>query len=92
MHDWSPSTCRLRTADDRLPWTPQEALTPAEVLAASVDGAGTLSAGARGDLVLLDDDPLAAYADPAEAAARLRAVTVAATVVGGRVTYRSAAV
>ena len=46
-----------RSADDREPWTPGEALTPREALAASTDGQ-RLRPGARGDLVLLDDDPL----------------------------------
>lgn len=77
-----------RSADERPPWNPQEALTPVQALAASTDGQGTVAVGSRGDLVLLDDDPLAPAADTAEAAARLRGMLVAATVVGGRITSR----
>lgn len=77
-----------RSADDRPPWTPAEAITPAQALAASTDGQGTVAPGSRGDLALLDSDPLAPAGDTAEAAARLRAVHVAATVVGGRITHR----
>lgn len=77
-----------RSADGRPPWTPSEALTPAQALAASTDGQGTVGLGSRGDLALLDDDPLAPAADSAQAAAQLRAVRVAATVVGGRVTHQ----
>ena len=76
-----------RSADEREPWTPSEALTPAEALAASTDGQGTVGVGSRGDLVLLDDDPLVPWTDTAEAAQRLRSVRVATTVVAGRVTY-----
>ena len=48
-----------RSADDRDPWHAEQALTPAEAFAASVDGQPTVGAGSRGDLVLLDGDPLA---------------------------------
>ena len=48
-----------RSADDREPWNPAESLTAAEALAASTDGATTLSAGSLADVVLLDADPLA---------------------------------
>ena len=75
-----------RSADDREPWNPAEALSPAQALAASADGQ-TLRPGARGDVVLLDHDPLAAAEDSAAAAAALRAVRVAATFVGGRPTH-----
>jgi hypothetical protein len=76
-----------RSADDREPWNPAEAITPAEALAASCDGQRTIRPGAPGDLVLLDADPLAEEATSADAAARLRAVPVAVTVVDGRPTY-----
>jgi predicted amidohydrolase YtcJ len=62
------------------PWHPEQALTTAEALAASVDGRRT-RAGEVGDLVLLDVDPLAAPV------AELRGLTAALTVVGGRVTW-----
>ncbi|MBP8919557.1 MAG: amidohydrolase family protein [Micropruina sp.] len=72
-----------RTADDRPAWTPSEALTPAQALAASTDGQGTLGVGSRADIVLLDADPLA-HEQPAEAAVGLRSMPVAATFAGGR--------
>lgn len=79
-----------RSADDRPPWTPSESLTPAQALACSTDGQGTVGVGSRGDVVLLDDDPLAPAPDSATAAAGLRRVRVAATVVGGRSTHGGA--
>lgn len=73
-----------RSGDEREAWHGEQALTPLEVLRASVDGAGTVGVGSTGDLALLDHDPLASYDTPAEAAAHLRAVTVAGTWVAGR--------
>lgn len=64
-------------------WNPREALTPAQALAASVGG--RLTPGDRADIVLLDADPLAPASDPAEAAARLEATPVAATIVASRI-------
>jgi predicted amidohydrolase YtcJ len=78
-----------RSADDREPWNPAERLTAAEALAASTDGQGTLAPGSRGDVVLLDADPLAPHETTADVAAHLRAMPVAATVLGGRVTAGS---
>lgn len=78
-----------RSADDREPWNPAEAISPAEALAASTDGEGTVGVGSRGDLVLLDADPLAPHETTAEAAAALRSTSVALTAVAGRVTYDS---
>jgi predicted amidohydrolase YtcJ len=75
-----------RSADDREPWHPEQALTAAEALAASTDGQGTLAVGSRGDLVLLSADPLAA-GPSAQVAAHLREMHVAATFVSGRATY-----
>ncbi len=76
-----------RSADAREPWHPEEAVTAADALAASTDGQGTLAVGSRGDVVLLDDDPLRGGRDTAEVAAGLRRVRVAATFVGGRPTH-----
>ena len=76
-----------RSADDRDPWHDEQALSPAEALAASVDGQPTLGVGSPGDIVLLDADPLAAGADSAETGAALRSMQVALTVVGGRVVH-----
>lgn len=76
-----------RSGDDRPPWHPEQSITAAEALAASVDGQSTVSVGGRGDVVLLDQDPLA-EGDTARVAASLRAMPVAATIVGGRVTHQ----
>jgi predicted amidohydrolase YtcJ len=73
-----------RSADERRPWSPEQALTVAEALAASTDGQSTVAVGSRGDLVLLDADPLAGPSDSAGAAAYLRSMPVAATIVAGR--------
>src|SRR5690606_10402743 len=61
-----------RSGDDRPPWTPSQQLTPAEALAASTDGWGTVAPGHPGDVVLLDTDPLAPAASSADAAAHPR--------------------
>ena len=74
-----------RGGDGRAPWHPEQALTPREALAASVDGVGTVHVGARGDLVLLDRDPLGC--DPDEL--RLLGGAVALTVVAGRIVHRA---
>ena len=71
-----------RSGDERPAWQPQESLTVREALAASVDARGTVRAGMPGDLALIEDDPMAA-GPPAEQAARLRTMPVAATWVGG---------
>ncbi|HEU5039067.1 MAG TPA: amidohydrolase family protein [Nocardioides sp.] len=81
-----------RSADERGPWHGEQALTVREALAASVDGQPTVQAGSRGDLVLLDRDPLALGGeagdpgdprDTAAAAAALRGMASAFTVVAG---------
>jgi len=79
-----------RTADERDPWHAEQALTVREALAASVDGQPTVRPGSRGDLVLLDRDPLLRDLDPADTAAlsvALRAMSSALTVVDGRVVH-----
>lgn len=75
-----------RSGDDREPWHPEQSLSPREALQASTDGQGTVGVGSRGDLMLLDADPLAG-GSTAEAAARLRRMGVAATLVAGRVVH-----
>ncbi|WP_109506716.1 amidohydrolase [Nocardioides speluncae] len=75
-----------RTADDRAPWHPEQALTASEALAASTDGRGTVAAGHPADLVLLDADPLAEVGevgDSAAVGAHLRGLAVHATYVAG---------
>lgn len=72
-------------------WHPELSLTPAEALAASVDGR-RLRVGEPGDLVLLHTDPYAEGGAPGSApdperageqARVLRGMTVGATVIGG---------
>lgn len=77
-------------ADDRDGWHPEQSLSPQEALAASVDGQPTVAVRSRGDLVLLDADPLVPGATSSrEAASALRRASVALTVVGGRVVHRA---
>lgn len=73
-----------RSGDEREAWHGEHALTPLEVLRASVDGAGTVGVGSLADLALLDHDPLEPADSPADAAAHLRQVTVSGTWVAGR--------
>ncbi len=79
-----------RSADDREPWHAEQALTPQEALAASVDGAPMVGRGSLGDLMLLDRDPLAGFApgqDTTAVGEALRTMPVALTVVAGRVVH-----
>ncbi len=76
-----------RSGDQRAPWNPGEQLTAAQALAASTDGQPTVGLGSRGDLAVLDHDPLAPAASTGDAAAHLRATVVAATLVAGRPTH-----
>ncbi len=83
-----------RSGDERAPWHPEQALTPQEALAASVDAQPMVAPGSRGDLVLLDRDPLVGGVglaeDPADSAAwaqALRTMPVALTVVNGSVVH-----
>ena len=76
-----------RSADDREPWHDEQALTPAEALAASVDGQPTVGVGSPGDLVLLDTDPLALGVDSAATGHALRHMSVGLTAVGGHVVH-----
>jgi predicted amidohydrolase YtcJ len=76
-----------RSADDRPPWHPEQALTATEALAASVNGQGSVHAGMPADLVLLDADPLTEHSDSGSAAAALREMPVALTLVAGAPAY-----
>lgn len=76
-----------RSGDEREPWNAPESLSPAQALAASTGGQGTIDVGSVADLVVLDADPLPDAPDTAAAAATLRAMPVAATIVAGRVTH-----
>ncbi|TDT33683.1 amidohydrolase [Naumannella halotolerans] len=71
-----------RSADDRPAWYADEALTAQQALAASTGGVAAVQAGGRGDLVLVDRDPLAGTGS-ADAARVLRQLSVGLTVVGG---------
>jgi predicted amidohydrolase YtcJ len=75
-----------RSADEREPWHPEQALTARQAYAASTDGQGTVAVGSRADLVLLDADPTAAGA-PREQAQALRSMVVSLTMVGGRIVH-----
>lgn len=82
-----------RSADERDPWHAEQALTVREALAASVDGQPTVAPGSRGDVVLLDRDPLLRDLDPVDTAAlaaALRSIGSALTVVDGTVVHGSA--
>ena len=74
-----------RTRDGRPAWRPEQAVDAAIALAASTEGgsaAGTaLSPGTVADLAVVDRDPLTA-AEP-----ELRATTVSATLLAGRLTH-----
>jgi predicted amidohydrolase YtcJ len=76
-----------RSADEREPWNPNEALTAAQTLDASTDGQPTIGTGSRGDIVLLDDDPRAEVDGSAATAEHLMRVRVAATFLAGRPTH-----
>lgn len=76
-----------RSADEREPWNPGQSLTVPEALAASTDGQGTLARGTRGDVILLDADPLRLFEDTACTSAHMLGVRVAATLVAGRPTH-----
>lgn len=53
-----------RSGDDRDPWASSQQIGAAEALAASTDDQRTLAVGSRGDIALLDADPLAATDSP----------------------------
>lgn len=80
----SAATARARD-DDREPWHPEQAVTRLEALAASTRGRTSVEVGDVADLVLIDADPLTAPDDV------FRRMPVAATLLGGRFTFRSAA-
>jgi predicted amidohydrolase YtcJ len=76
-----------RSADDRAPWHPEEALTPRQALAASTNGEGSPRIGSPADFVLLDETPYP-EGETASQGDSLRTMGVAATIVAGRFSYR----
>jgi predicted amidohydrolase YtcJ len=90
LDPWSSMAAAVhRSADEREGWHPEQAMTASEALAASVDGQPSVAPGSRGDLVLLDRDPLATQPDTAAAGAEFRRMSVALTVVAGQVVHRA---
>jgi predicted amidohydrolase YtcJ len=76
------SAAVTRSRDGRAPWHPEQRIGVGPALEASVDGAPlALAAGMAADLAVLDADPL-------DAAADLRAMPVAGTLLAGRWTHR----
>lgn len=75
----------FRTRGGREPWQPQQRLDPATALAASTRGGSAVPArvepGDPADLVVCEHDPLSADET------QLRAMRVAATLLGGRLTH-----
>jgi predicted amidohydrolase YtcJ len=70
-----------RARDGHDPWHPEQRIGNEAALAASVNGA-RIEVGAAADLVVIEQDPLTVEAES------LRTMPVAATLVGGRFTYR----
>jgi predicted amidohydrolase YtcJ len=78
----------FRSADGRDAWNAAEGLTPAQALACSTDGRGTVGIGSPADLAVVETDPTALDATaPRAAAAALRETRVALTIVDGRITH-----
>ena len=70
-----------RTADDRAPWHPEQAISIEDALVASADGRRALESGGPADIAVLDIDPTLAGTD------ELRRMPVAATLLAGRFTH-----
>jgi predicted amidohydrolase YtcJ len=87
LDPWLAMAAAVHRGDGAEPWHPEQRITAAEALAASTDGQGTIAPGSRGDIVLVDTDPLAEFESSAESSANLREAQVAATFVAGRPTF-----
>lgn len=70
-----------RSRDGREPWHPEQAIDARVALAASTGGGIAVAEGDVADLALVGLDPLSASAE------QLRTMPVAATILGGRVTF-----
>jgi hypothetical protein len=88
LDPWLAMAAAVHRGDpDGESWHPEQAITPRQALAASVDGQ-RVAPGCRGDLALLDADPLGgAGASTGEQARLLRGTTVSATVLDGVVVH-----
>lgn len=75
-----------RSGDERPPWHQEEAISPAQALAASTHGVGRLRTGDVADLALVEEDPLGGK-DSADSGRILRGMSVAATFLAGRPTH-----
>ena len=71
-----------RSRDGREAWHPEQCLPVDVAMAASARGRTDIKEGETADLVILDEDPLAAGPE------RLREMPVAGTLLGGRWTWR----
>jgi predicted amidohydrolase YtcJ len=80
----SAATARARD-DGREPWHPEQAITRSEALVSSTRGRARVEEGDIADVVLVDEDPLTASDES------FRTMPVAATLLGGRFTYRDSA-
>ena len=86
LNPWAAIAAAVyRTRDGRPAWRPDQGIDAATALAASTHGGSTAGAriepGGRADLALVAADPLTA------SETELRSMTVAATLLGGRVTH-----
>ena len=82
LDPWTTAAAAVtRTRGGREPWHPEQRITTAEALAASTRS--TVAVGQPADLVLTETDPLAAD--------DLRSVSVAATLLGGGLTFEAGA-
>lgn len=72
-----------RTRGDREPWFPEQSISIEDALRASARG--TVEVGQRADLVITDDDPSRLRGE------RLRTMSVAGTLLGGRWTHNALA-
>lgn len=89
LDPWLAMAAAVHRGDPGEPaWYPGHAISARQALAASTGGRDRVQAGGPADLALLDADPLAG-GDAASTAAGLRAMTVAATWVAGRLVHRA---
>jgi predicted amidohydrolase YtcJ len=78
-----------RARDGREPWHPEQRISAEAALAASTRSGTRIRTGATADLAVTDADPLAPRDDPTAAAAHLRTMPVALTLLAGRPAHRA---